>query len=215
MWILPGLAFFASTSLLPTITGSEHAGAPRGLRQAVVNCLVPTLPLIGFMVTHGTTWVFLYVGAVSAACADTWASEVGRLSGAVPRSLRHWRPVEHGESGGLTALGTLASLAGAAIVGLVAMVLVPQRMGLPILLTALACGVIGSLIDSVLGAYVQVRWRCHTCSTTFERHHDCEIPHLRRVSGIAWVDNDVVNGATNMLGGAIALLIYGLVVGPK
>jgi uncharacterized protein (TIGR00297 family) len=214
VWILPGLAFFATTSLLPKVTGSEHAGEPRGVRQAVVNCLVPTLPLIGYLLTGGSTWTFLYVGGVSAACADTWASEVGRLSGAVPRSLRSWRPVQSGESGGLTVLGTLASFAGAAVVGLVASALVPHRLGLPILLTALACGVIGSLIDSALGAYVQVRWRCQNCDTIFERRHDCEIPYVRRASGVTWVDNDVVNGATNMLGAAIALLIYGALFWP-
>src|SRR5207237_768665 len=52
------------------------------------------------------------IGAIAAANADTWATEIGLLSGHTPRSIATLRPVAPGASGGVTGAGLLASLAG-------------------------------------------------------------------------------------------------------
>ena len=72
------------------------------LHVALVFTAAPSLPLMAFG-----------LGTLAAATADTWATEVGTLAGGTPRSIRTLRPVPAGTSGGVSVVGTLASVLGA------------------------------------------------------------------------------------------------------
>ena len=61
-----------------------------------------------------------FAGAYAAATADTWATEIGTLAGQPPRSIVNCRPVATGMSGGIALPGTLAEIAGALWIGVVA-----------------------------------------------------------------------------------------------
>lgn len=110
--------------------------------------------------------------------ADTWASELGVLSASAPVLVTApWRSVPPGTNGGATAAGTLASLGGGTLIGVVfwgvgvamrtleaalspaavaaAPAAGPPPTQWPIVPLAAAAGVVGSLIDSVLGATLQ------------------------------------------------------------
>jgi len=63
-------------------------------------------------------WEAAYAGALAAANADTWATEIGRLSRSAPRMITTGRRAEPGVSGAITPLGTTASLGGALVIGL-------------------------------------------------------------------------------------------------
>lgn len=91
-------------------------------------------------------------------------------------------------------------MAGAAFVATVAALLGVVH-GAP--LAPLIAGMIGSLLDSVLGATVQVRRHCDTCDTRTERRvHTCGAA-TRAAGGVRWMDNDAVN-LTATLGGLVA-----------
>ncbi len=94
----------------------------------------------------------LFLAALAAANADTWATEIGSALGGQPVDLRTGRRAEAGTSGAVSLPGTLAALAGAALLGLFA--------GSPraFLIVTLA-GFGGAFCDSVLGATVQAQWR--------------------------------------------------------
>lgn len=137
------------------------------------------------------------VGALAASAADTWSTEIGVLLGGTPRSINKRTPVQAGESGGVTWSGTLGGLAGAALVVSVAELLGLVR-GAPLAL--LIAGMLGSLLDSVLGATLQSRRRCNACDAVTERHvHTCGA-ETHHVGGVRWVDNDVVNFAATVGG---------------
>lgn len=147
------------------------------------------------------------LGALATAAADTWATEVGTLVHAPPRSLRGWRPVPSGTSGAVSAAGTVALLAGAAAVAGVARLLDLSTAGIAVA----AGGVTGALADTVLGAALQERRWCATCEQATERRvHSCGAP-TTRAGGVAWLDNDAVNLAASMTGaivsGCIALAL--------
>ena len=95
---------------------------------------------------------------------DTWASELGVVWARTPPRLvlPPWRVVPRGTNGGVTLAGVLASAGGGAAVGAavaaVDLVLVggTPDAALRALVLGTAAGVLGSLIDSVLGATVQL-----------------------------------------------------------
>ncbi|PYO26718.1 MAG: DUF92 domain-containing protein, partial [Gemmatimonadetes bacterium] len=98
-------AFFLSGSLLSQVA-ERGEGPRRTARQVLANGGVATLAaLLG-------AWTAA-AGAIAAAAADTWATEIGAFSPFPPRLLTSGRRVARGTSGGITALGTLGGVAGA------------------------------------------------------------------------------------------------------
>jgi uncharacterized protein (TIGR00297 family) len=191
------LAFFVSSSVLSRIgrsrkQGSELAqakGARRDAWQVLANGGFATLSIAA-----GQRHAF--VGALAAASADTWATELGLLARGQPRLITTLAPVPAGMSGGVTLEGLAASAAGALVVGLAA-----GRVR-----TALIAGVGGSLLDSVLGATAQAAYWCDACQQPSEAPvHRCSA-RTRRVKGIEQVNNDVVNAAATFAGAVIGAL---------
>jgi uncharacterized protein (TIGR00297 family) len=168
------LAFFVSGSLLTA------GGGQRTERQVLANGGVAALAALA------GSWAG-FAGAIAAATADTWASEIGRHARTPPRLITTGRPVPAGTDGGITLLGTAGGVVGAGLIAALAVLLEPRAIGqgsahsgwiAPIVAAA---GIIGMLLDSMLGATLQ--------------------------GAVRWFDNDVVNLAATLGGAAAALLL--------
>jgi uncharacterized protein (TIGR00297 family) len=174
---------------------------PRDALQVLANGGVATLAAV---LSHwfGAPMLAAFAGAFAAASADTWATEIGTLAKGMPRSILTFKKLAPGLSGGITAQGSLAQIAGAALVALVAL-LVHVAPFWPVL----AGGVAGSLLDSLLGATLQTLRYCPQCERECETNpHVCgSATSVRR--GIAWFDNDAVNFAATVTGAAIAFAL--------
>jgi uncharacterized membrane protein len=114
-----------------------------------------------------------------------------------------------GASGGVSLPGLVAAAAGAtAMAALLGMEPSPRRTDAPILVAATAAGgMVGAVVDSVLGAVVQEVRICPVCAEETELSiHRCGHPtsHQR---GAAWCNNDVVNLASTAAGAAIAMVV--------
>jgi uncharacterized membrane protein len=207
---------------------------PRDARQVLANGGIATLCAVGFAVTHDVFWTAAFAGAYAAATADTWATEIGTLAGRAPRSILTWRPVATGMSGGVTLAGTLAELAGALWIGLVALLAAVLALaiangdfglsfgyslsfrapslaavGLVVIAVVALGGVAGATADSLLGTTVQELRRCDACGRTCETDpHACGNP-TRLVRGIRGLSNDVVNLLATAAGAAVS---FGLAV---
>lgn len=193
------LAFFVTASALGHFRAdvkpvAAESGGRRG-RQVLANgglaaalCL---LALVGGPQAAHTA----FVGAVAAATADTWATEIGSAG-----SWPAWSPVGGGQvaagtSGAVSFPGTAAGIAGAAVIGLLAssidgpalQAIGPGRawtapaFGEPavgwVRLAAYA-GTAGMLADSLLGATLEKR--------------------------VAWIGNEEVNLGCTLVGAAVA-----------
>jgi uncharacterized protein (TIGR00297 family) len=151
-------------------------------------------------------WLALAAGALASSAADTWATELGTQFGAAPRSILTARVVPVGTSGGISAIGTVGAVAGACFVAAVAFALgwPPRIVGF-----AAVGGVVGAVVDSLLGASVQAARWCDTCARATERpRHDCG-NLTRHVRGIPWLDNDAVNLLSGLAGGLLAAWLAG------
>lgn len=153
------------------------------------------------------------LGALAAAAADTWASEIGVRSPTPPRSIVTGNVVRPGSSGGVTPLGWLAATGGALVVGVAWMAAGDRRaawLGL-----ALVAGLAGSLADSLAGATIQAGYRCEVCGEPVESPGEhCGRPR-RLVRGRVWITNDVVNVIGTVAGGLVGASLAQTVHGPR
>jgi uncharacterized membrane protein len=153
------------------------------------------------------TWPWLgFAASLAAVNADTWATELGVLNPTAPRLITDLRKVvEKGTSGGVSLVGTLASLAGAGVIGLLAALLSPTGIDWEIFLWVTIAGLLGALFDSFLGATVQAIYYCPACRKETERFptHSCGT-ETTQIRGWAWLDNDWVNFACGAFGVIVA-----------
>ncbi|HWZ60043.1 MAG TPA: DUF92 domain-containing protein [Gemmatimonadaceae bacterium] len=179
-------------------------GGPRDAVQVMANGAIFTTCAAAFAISHYPAWQALAIGALATSTADTWATEIGTLAGRSPRSIVSLRIVPAGTSGGVTVPGTVASLAGAAMIAASAVLLGwPPIVAWP----AVVGGVAGALADSVLGAVWQVRRRCPSCNILTERRvHPCGAATVP-AGGISWLDNDAVNALSTVLGATVCWLV--------
>lgn len=202
------IAYFTSAVLLSRfrladkerlLSGRVEKGGPRDAVQVIANGGVFGAIALGHVFDPEPMWQALAAGALSASAADTWATEIGVLSRASPWSVRTWSPVPAGTSGGVTAQGFLAGIAGAAFIAAIVWLV---RWPAVAAVAALIGGAFGCVLDSVVGASLQARRWCASCATiTEQRMHRCGSA-TSVTGGLSWLDNDGVN-ALATLGGAI------------
>jgi len=193
------LAFFVSGSLLTQLAGGP--GGQRTARQVLANGGVAAgAALIG----GGAAWS-VAVGALAAATADTWATEIGSFSPWAPRLVTTWAAVPAGTSGGITALGTVGGMAGAVGVAWLATVLDPRGIPRGSAALVIVAGITGMVVDSLLGATAQGEFECPACAGRTERGAAvCHEPVVL-IKGWRWLDNDGVNLAATLAGAAVAV----------
>ena len=210
------ILFFVSSSALSrlgkarkrAVAAAFAKGSRRDLGQVLANGSIAAALSVAFGMTGQPLWLAGVVGALAAVNADTWATELGVLAGHRPRLITTGQPVDPGTSGGVSLEGTLASAAGATLIGLAAAL--PSGDWSLVGLAALG-GVAGSMIDSLLGATVQAIYWCSACSKETERHplHTCGTPTTNH-HGWRWLGNDGVNFAASLVGAGLAVLISSL-----
>ncbi len=190
-------AFFISGSLLTQL--AERRGPRRTARQVIANGGVAAVAAaLG-------SWA-VAAGALAAATADTWATEIGAFSPVSPRLITTGRRVTRGTSGGITVLGTLGGVAGAVVIALLAVFLGPRGAAPGSAALIGTAGVAGMFADSILGAAVQGKYECPACDARFERGNAvCHEP-VRLIRGWQWLDNDGVNLAATLCGAVVVAL---------
>ena len=147
-----------------------------------------------------------FAGALAAATADTWATEIGAFSTVAPRLVTTGAPVPAGTSGGITVLGTAGGVAGALLIATLATALGPA----PWLVVA-GAGVAGMAADSVCGAALQGAFECASCGARHERADTlCHEP-VKLIRGWRMLDNDGVNVIATLVGAGVAVLATRLV----
>ena len=223
MWALLML-FFVSASVVGKIKNRlrpdeiDNVTAKTGARDAVqviANSLPSLVLILLWRIFDDPAFAIGAIGAIAASNADTWASEIGSLSSKQPISITKLKPVEKGLSGGVTLLGTAASLGGSIFIALCALGLYINIMGLNLnvlfgFLIVIIIGFIGALIDSIIGDKFQAKYKCNVCLdfTEKRRHHNLSTD---LVAGIRWIDNDMVNLLSGFFAASLCILVFNLI----
>jgi uncharacterized protein (TIGR00297 family) len=217
-WAILLLTFFITSSALSRAFKNRKAkleekfskGHERDAGQVFGNGGIATLFAALHFFYPNEIWVWAaFAASLAAVNADTWATELGVLNPNPPRMITNLtKVVEKGTSGGISLVGTLASLAGSALIAFLASLLTGNWS---LFLIVSIAGLAGSLFDSFLGGTVQAMYYCPTDKKETEKHplHTCgtETVHLR---GWTWLDNDIVNFSCGVFGVVVSLLLLGI-----
>lgn len=207
------LLFFVTSSVLSRLgkkrkekLGYEKGGT-RDVGQVLANGAVASV----FALIAGWASPVAYpalivgmLGAIATANADTWATEIGSLFGGKPRRITNFRQTEPGESGAISAIGTLAALGGAFLIGFMALT---WQFGRGDVEAVVVGGVCGALFDSFLGATIQVQYRDKETGRLTERPFAESGTGHHVARGLAWVNNDMVNLLSTLVGAWIAFML--------
>ncbi|MDQ7851244.1 MAG: DUF92 domain-containing protein [Armatimonadota bacterium] len=177
----------------------------RSAAQVLANGTVPAVAALAGAILDSPRALPAAVGAMAATAADTWATELGLLSRRMPRLITTGAVVPRGRSGGITPLGTASGVGGALVAAILGrLVISASTLGIAPIVTG---GVAGFLVDSLLGATLQARYRCPACGQEGEAQA-CTCGAQRRLAGgWRWVINDVVNIAATAVGAVVAAFL--------
>ncbi|KAG9342222.1 hypothetical protein JZ751_016724 [Albula glossodonta] len=211
------------------IDAEYKEGGQRNWVQVFCNGGVPTELALLYMIETGpgempvdfgkqytATWMCLsLLGALACSTGDTWASEVGPiLSKRPPRLVTSWKEVPAGTNGGVTPVGLAASLLGGMTVGVayfITQLLFVRDLNLaapqwPIIVYGAVAGLVGSLLDSLLGATMQYSGYDESIGKVV----NYESSTSKRICGKPILDNNAVNLFSSIL---IALVLPGVAWG--
>ncbi len=167
--------FFGISESVTSLFNKKHA--QRTYKNLLGNCLASIIFLIAGAITEyfsPGSFIYFGVGAlagISAAFSDTLSSEIGYLSSKKPRMITTFRKVEKGIDGGITFLGTAAAALGALITAMffwfVNTIGVNLVYTTKIIIVVAVCGLVGSLIDSIIGGLFETKGYLNNSQTNF------------------------------------------------
>ncbi|EKN63967.1 DUF92 domain-containing protein [Schinkia azotoformans] len=181
----------------------KKSGA-RDAVQVIANGGVPGIISLLFLLFQENFLLYMFISSLATANSDTWASEIGSISKSKPVHILSFSKVDAGTSGAMSFLGTISALCGAFLIGIISHYLwneVTFQLGLAIGIV----GFIGNLIDTLLGATVQVTYTCPNCGLNTEKTNHCGQSTMYK-SGYRFLNNDTVNFLSIALGSLLILL---------
>lgn len=163
-------------ALKQSIRGNAAHESTRTAAQVIANAGVAAISglLIVIYPTHRSVLLMAMAGSLSAAAADTLASELGMVYGRRFYHILTGRPDEKGLDGVISLEGLLIGAGAAAVIALVYILgLYAQGQGrnllphLRVFLLLILSGTLGNLTDSVLGAALERKGRLSNDAVNF------------------------------------------------
>lgn len=192
---------------------SENGQAPegeerRGWRQVLANSFIAVICALLYAFEQNNLFVIAFTASLAEALSDTAASGIGALSERAYDPFR-LRPCRAGISGGMSVIGTVASLIAAVLVGIFAIAFGGLSFieGGVVVISAF----LGAFFDSLLGSLLQIKYKCRLCGEITECPRHCGEKTLRH-SGISFVDNNVVNLLGTLFASLFASLLHFFII---
>lgn len=205
--------FFLSSSIWSRLFKKDKLGIEarlaktsiRDWQQVLANGGPAAIFAIIYSFTGNEVWTLAFIASISGANADTWASEIGPLSQKMPFSVRSFRRVPKGTSGAISIIGTVAAVLGAALISLASLIML-NDMDSTLFFLLILSGFLGNILDTVLGAFIQLEYKCPVCNLRTESPFHCG-HHTERTKGIPFVNNEFVNAMSSLFAGVLMLIL--------
>ena len=176
-------------------------GDCRDCMQVAANGLAAFVSAVALILTENAIFTVPFVASMAEAFADTAASGIGAFSKKTYDPFR-LRKCEAGISGGISLIGTLASLIAAAFITVSAYLTDKLALGVKEVVIVIVSAFLGAFFDSLLGSLAQAKYKCSVCGKICEGKEHCgSVAEL--YSGLDIIDNDVVN----LLSGSFAAIL--------
>ncbi|GLB58197.1 DUF92 domain-containing protein [Cytobacillus sp. NCCP-133] len=205
--------FFASSSLWSKykstqklkVADKHEKGSRRDWRQVAANGGLACFASFFYLAYPSEIWLMGFLISLASANSDTWASEIGSLSKKPPISIRTFKPIETGTSGAISTLGTFAAFLGSSAIALLSLFLFKITFFDAFFIFIF--GFAGNAIDSVLGAFLQAKYKCNVCGAAVEKLIHCG-QKTNLAKGKHFADNDFVNFFSGLASAALGMLLY-------
>ena len=187
-FVLPIAMFFIFSTFLSKI-GPKNLQKSKGGRntyQVLANGGVGLFLCITSHYYQEEVFFYMFLASIAAANSDTWATEIGKLSKTTPKDIISGRSLIHGESGGITNIGLIGSIAGSAIIATLGFIF---NLSLSFMLIVFISGFLGSIFDSILGSTLQSRF----ISRNGKNITETKSKNKYLYSGLSLINNNTVN----------------------
>ncbi len=189
-----------------SITGKlirpNHASEKRTAQQVFSNGLIGVVLYMLYGMTGQFHWLLLAWSSFAISVCDTISSEVGVAVGGRTYNAVTLRSMQPGLSGGISLAGTAGGFAALLLLVFFLGIILPVS---PIqLLWVLSTGLVGMLVDSILGSKWQALWRQGDAWSEVSS----SMPQEVLVKGLPWLDNHWVNFLSNGITMACSYLAY-------
>lgn len=196
------IAFFIALfkKIIKQAEKKEKSG--RGLIQIFVNGFTGCFSLILFKIFNNQVFYIASFVCIGGCLVDSVSSDIGNLSKQQPFDLFKFRKVERKLSGGMTILGTLASLLISVILGVLIIVFTNNNIYIGLIFICIMF--LDTIIDSFIGSIFQNKNKCNICGkiTELKEHCDNKTSHY---SGLKYFNNNLTNFVTS-------LIIFGIII---
>ncbi len=215
-WIAPLALFFLLSSILTRLAENHQRGkkvkhSARTAKQVFANGGMAAIAALGYLLFPYAGFQLFFLGSLAAVTSDTWSTEIGSFSESEPLMITNFKKVKKGVSGGISLIGTLGGISGAFLLGLAGSVIFTGNAGSEYYYTefqiVILGGLFGNLVDSLVGALLQSKFRCKVCGKITESRIHCNVPTILS-SGIGFIDNEAVNISCAISGGAFSYITW-------
>ena len=205
-YIYPLVVFFLTSSILSHFDKEniKIKKSNRNISQVYANGGVALfICIINHFYYHDLMYP-CFLASAAAANSDTWGTELGKMSNKNPIDIISGHEIAPGTSGGITLIGTIGSILGSFVIGIVGHYF---YVSLNLLLLVIISGFLSSIIDSILGSTVQARYISADGLIITEKNK--KLFYLFTGSNI--INNDIVNLYCTLSGPFIFLLLFSFI----
>ncbi|MGF1586760.1 MAG: DUF92 domain-containing protein [Bacteroidales bacterium] len=158
-WIFPVLLFFISsvlfTKLHARLLKRDKSAISRNAWQVMANILWAVLTSVLFLITCNEIFIYFFIALLAAVTADTWASEIGPVTNRKSFSIADMKMHPAGVTGGISAGGTIAAMAGSAIISISSFYLFFGEFSAGTIIILSVSGFLACFSDTFLGAFTE------------------------------------------------------------
>ena len=205
--LLSYLVFANSVSLVFSSKLRKKAHEKRGIGQVICNGLIPFCSVIMYSYFKTDIWLLIYLLGLAGSCSDTFGGDFGKLSNEKVRYLISRKEVLKGSSGGVTIMGLIGSLMAAIVIGAFSFIIFDEKQVLYFLIVS-ALGFLSSIIDSIMGELLQVKYKNIHSNVLVEKIKKEEINNYTKASGISFISNSMVNFLSVLVSCLLLIILY-------